>query len=136
MLSRLLRNREEDSQSPAKKAKKTKAEKESKPKDDLRHSGLPSQAKHVLREAYKQIGTPEAPRRGHALRSSMKEIRAGRYGQEPHTGVIRSRASAMLADSTTESLWTAYEASEWGGLNDASSEWAVRTAYRLLGPRQ
>ena len=41
-------------------------------------------------------------------------------------------AYRMLADPTTESLWTAYEKDEWGGLND-TSEWAVATAYRMLG---
>ena len=63
----------------------------------------------------------------------MKEIRSGRYGQEPNASVVRARASAMLADPTTEALWTSYEKDAWGGLNETSSEWAVSTAYRMLG---
>ena len=127
--SKLLRSRTQSaSDTPA--GKKPKVDK---PKDDLRHVGLPSQAKHILREASAHIGTPEAPRRSAWLKSAMKEIRSGRYGQEPNASDVRSRASAMLADPTTEALWTAYERDEWGGLNDSSSEWAVATAYRMLG---
>ena len=127
--SQLLRSRSQSS-SGTPSAKKVKVEK---PKDDLRHVGLPSQAKHILREAKAHIGTPEAPKRSASLKSAMKEIRSGRYGQEPNAAVVRSRASAMLSDPTTEALWSAYEKNEWGGLNDSSSEWAVSTAYRMLG---
>ena len=72
--SQLLRSRSQSS-SGTPSAKKVKVEK---PKDDLRHVGLPSQAKHILREAKAHIGTPEAPKRSASLKSAMKEIRSGR----------------------------------------------------------